>query len=103
MNTSKIYTEATTPQSVKDEKLAEEANKLQDLLFAEGLEKQGFDKWLGSKETQALIKTMQETKNTLLVESMQQAINEINPTIKLTQANTIERIINYARLKTPIY
>lgn len=105
MNTASIYREATKTKEQKEAEKANEAKSLEDALFAEGLEKQGFEKWLSSKETQALLKHLKEAQTKHFNLAMQQSLQggfEAAGRI-LIVSDTIERIINYARTKTPIY
>lgn len=105
MNTATIYREATTPKAKKEEEKAKEAKALEDALFAEGLEKQGFDKWLQMKETQVLL----EALNLAIINRHDQCVinalaeKTTQTTINSAQADALRKVILYARNKTPIY
>lgn len=98
MNSAKIYSEATTPQSKKDEKEAITEKKKQDSAFASGIEYQEYLKWVEHPITQELVKYLADSKKNLLDAAI--VANRLNndhaKASSLTAADTINEIIKYA-------
>lgn len=105
MNFKKIYNDASTPESVKEEQKAKEDKKLAESDFASSLDFQNYQGWLNNPTTQAFLYELEKQwrEKIELVQKNAPFLNEETCRITLVQTDTIERIISYVTRKTPIY
>lgn len=101
MNTSKIYSEATTPQAIKDSHEAEQAKEQEDKTFIGGLAGQHREEWLDHPYTtiflQNLLKLAKDKMDEVVDSSDNLVIGPQEKLNKLIVVKTLNQIVNYAR------
>lgn len=105
LNTSQVYNLATKPKEKIEEEEAAKAKAAEDSLFAAGVNQQTYDTWLNSPITKKLFEELNKAKAEKFLHSITCSMSndQFKSNQALTQVDTIERILNYVRNKTPIY
>lgn len=101
MNPSQIYTEATTPQSVKDARESNQLKQQADKTFQAGMLDQNRQDWLSNKYTSDFLARLEvkagEDLNEVINSSDNLVIGSQEKLNKLIAIKTLKKVINYAR------
>lgn len=101
MNASKIYSEATTPQSIKDERDTAQAKEQEDKTFIGGMAGQHREEWLAHPYTLIFLQNLNSLCKSKVDEVVDSSDNlVIGPQEKLNKlivVKTLTKVIDYAR------